>query len=147
MRRYLVVANQTLGGEHLVQRVREYVSTGASVFHIVVPATPPQEHLVWTEGEAQAIARERLERAIGRFRQVGAEADGEVGDPNPLMAIEDVLRHQSFDEIILSTLPSGPSRWLKMDLPARVESHFGLPVTHVVGEPDQAPKQTEGGTQ
>lgn len=147
MRRYLVVANQTLVSEHLAQRVRECVSTGTCLFHIVVPATPPQDHLVWTEGEAQAIARERLQRAIERFRQLGAEADGDVGDPNPLLAIEDVLRHQSFDEIILSTLPSGPSRWLKMDLPARVQSHFDLPVTHVVGEPEQASKPTEGGIQ
>jgi hypothetical protein len=144
MRRYLIVANQTLGGEHLVQRVRECVSSGECLFYVVVPATPSKEHLVWTEGEAQSIARERLERAVERFRQLGAEADGEVGDANPLLAIEDVLRNQSFDEVILSTLPSGPSRWLKLDLPARVESRFGLPVTHVVGEAEPAREETEG---
>jgi hypothetical protein len=140
MRRYLVVANQTLGGEHLITKVREYVSAGPSLFHIVVPATPSKEHLVWTEGEAQSIARERLDRAVDRFRQLGAEADGEVGDANPLLAIEDVLRNQSFEEIILSTLPAGPSRWLKLDLPARAQNQFGLPVTHVVGEAEAAPK-------
>ncbi len=138
MRRYLVVANQTLGGEHLVQKVRECVSTGQSLFHVIVPATPSTEHMVWTEGEAQSIARQRLERAVDRFRELGAEADGEVGDANPLLAIEDVLRNQSFDEIILSTLPAGPSRWLKLDLPARVQKQFGLPVTHVVGEAEPA---------
>ncbi len=143
MRRYLVVANQTLGGEHLVQKVRECVSTGQCLFHVVVPATPSTEHMVWTEGEAQSIARQRLERAVGQFRELGAEADGEVGDANPLLAIEDVLRNQSFDEIILSTLPAGPSRWLKLDLPARVGSHSGLPVTHIVGEADPAREQTE----
>ncbi len=142
MRRYLVVANQTLGGEHLAAKAREYVSTGSSLFYVVVPATPSTEHLVWTEGEARSIARERLERAVDRFRQLGAEADGEVGDANPLLAIEDVLRNQSFDEIILSTLPAGPSRWLKLDLPARVQKQFGLPVTHVVGEAEPAREET-----
>jgi hypothetical protein len=142
MRRYLVVANQTLGGEHLIQQVREYVSAGPSLFHVLVPATPSTEHLVWTEGEAQSIARGRLERAVDQFRDLGAEADGEVADANPLLAIEDVLRNQSFDEIILSTLPAGPSRWLKLDLPARVEKQFGLPVTHVVAEAEPAREET-----
>ena len=141
MRRYLVVANQTLGGEHLIEKVRDCVSTGQCLFHILVPATPSSDHLVWTEGEAQSIARQRLERAVERFQQLGAEADGEVGDANPLLAIEDVLRNQSFDEIILSTLPAGPSRWLKLDLPARVQKQFGLPVTHVVGEAEPARKE------
>jgi len=78
MKRYLVVANQTLGGEHLIERVRRFMADGPCRFHIVVPATPPGEQLTWTEGEAAAIAQARLDRGLERFRALGAEADGEV---------------------------------------------------------------------
>jgi hypothetical protein len=61
MRRYLVVANQTLGSNELYEEVRACLASGPCTFHIVVPATPPTEHLTWTEGEAHALARDRLE--------------------------------------------------------------------------------------
>jgi hypothetical protein len=140
-RRYLVVANQTLGGKHLLRLVNECVSGGRCRFYVVVPATPPGEHLTWTEGEAQAIAQRRLDRALVTFRDNGVEADGHVGDANPLLAIEDALRREEFDEIILSTLPPGMSRWLKLDLPHRVERSFDVPVTHLVAELE--PEETE----
>jgi hypothetical protein len=136
MRRYLVVANQTLGGEPLVWRIRDLARRGACEFRLVVPATPPRDH-VWTEGEARATARVRLDAALARFAGLGVKAQGEVGDGNPMLAIQDVLRdHGPFDEIILSTLPRSLSKWLKVDLPHRAEAAFGLPVTHVVGEPE-----------
>jgi hypothetical protein len=138
MRRYLVVANQTLGGEHLIERVRHHIATGPCVFHIVVPATPSDEHLTWTEGEARAVALHRLDVALARFHELGAQADGEVGDGNPILAIEDALRNGQFDEIILSTLSPSISRWLKLDLPSRVASRFRLPVTHLVAESEPA---------
>jgi hypothetical protein len=140
VRRYLVVANQTLAGGHLASKVRELLRRGPCRFHILVPATPPSDH-VWTEGEAREIARRRLERAIERFRELGAEVDGEVGDEHPVQAIRDVLdRGEEVDEIILSTLPPGLSRWLKLDLPHRVEA-LGLPVTHVIGHRETLPGQ------
>jgi len=138
MRSYLVVANQTLGGEHLIQRVRQCLAEGPCRYHIVVPATPQGELLTWTEGRSTAIAQDRLDRALARFRDLGAEADGEVGDKNPILAIQDALRHGAFDEIILSTLPPGISRWLKLDLPSRVAARFNLPVTHLVVETEAA---------
>jgi cell pole-organizing protein PopZ len=134
VRRYLVVANQTLGGEHLAEKVRGCLAAGPSRFHILVPATQPADHAVWTEGESRAIATQRLERALARFRDLGAEAEGEVGDERPLQAIADAVRDRDFDEVILSTLPPGLSRWLRQDLPHRVERTFDLTVTHVVGE-------------
>jgi hypothetical protein len=134
MRSYLVVANQTLGGEHLAERVRQSLKEGPCRYHIVVPATPRSEELTWTEGESIALAQDRLDRALARFRELGAEADGEVGDKNPLLAIEDAMRGADFDEIILSTLPPGVSRWLKLDLPSRVAARFQLPLTHLVAE-------------
>jgi hypothetical protein len=138
MRRYLVVANQTLGGEHLIERIRGCMAEGPSRFHVVVPATPRGELLTWTEGRSTAIAQGRLDDALARFRELGADADGAVGDKNPVLAIEDALRHTAFDEIILSTLPPGISRWLKLDLPSRVAGRFSIPVTHVVSQPEAA---------
>jgi nucleotide-binding universal stress UspA family protein len=139
MRRYLVVANQTLGGEHLTGKVKALLAEGPCHFHVLVPATVPADHAVYTEGQAEAIAQRRLDDALARFRDMGAEADGEVGDASPFEAIADVLRDEQFDAIVLSTLPIGASRWLKQDLPHRVERSFGLPVTHIVGEPEPAP--------
>lgn len=138
MRRYLVVANQTLGGAHLTEKVRGTLGAGPCSFHVLVPATPPGHFATWTEGEAVAVAQERLDAALIRFKELGAEAGGEVGDPNPLQAISDALLEQTFDEIILSTLPLGASRWLKQDLPHRVERTFSIPVTHVVGEVEES---------
>ncbi len=134
MQRFLVVANQTLGGGHLIAEVRARLAHGPCHFHILVPASPPGDHATYTEGEAEAIAKRNLAQALEKFRKLGAKADGEVGDENALGAIGDVLREQEFDEIILSTLPPGISRWLGQDLVSRVERSFAIPVTHVVGE-------------
>jgi hypothetical protein len=134
VRRYLVVANQTLAGEHLTEAVRTRHQQGSARFHVVVPATHPQDQATWTEGEARANAERQLATALARFREMGADVDGEVGDDSPLQAIGDAVAAETYDEIILSTLPAGASRWLKQDLPHRVERSFGLPVTHVTAE-------------
>lgn len=136
--RYLVVANQTLGGELLLAKIRELARAGPSAFHVVVPATPPSDH-VWTEEEAAKLATSRLDSALERMARLGLEADGEVGDGSPVLAIEDAIRDRGpFEAIVLSTLPPGLSRWLRLDLPHRVESAFGLRVIHVIGDPDHA---------
>jgi GABA permease len=141
VRHYLVVANQTLGAEQLAAKVRECVQAGPCQFHIVVPATPA-DHGMQTEGHDHALAEQRLEAALVRFRELGAEVEGEVGDGNPMLAIGDALRARKVDEIILSTLPAGPSRWLKKDLPHRVERGFGLQVTHITGARESVPGTT-----
>jgi hypothetical protein len=138
VRRYLVVANQTLGGDPLLATIQRLHREGPSEFRIVVPLTPPRDH-VWTEGEARGLATDRLESALERLRGVGVAADGEVGDESPMLAIEDAIRDGGpFDAIVLSTLPPRLSRWLKVDLPRRVESVFGLQVIHVIGQPEGA---------
>ncbi len=139
MRRYLIVGNQTLAGSHLTAKVRELHEQEPSSFYIVVPATPPHGHS-WSEGEARDIASRRLETALARLRGIGVEAEGEVGDERPTYAIQDVLAHRAFDEIIVSTLPPGASRWLKRDLPHRIEVEFGLPVTHLIGTSEPVPR-------
>ena len=138
MGRYLVVANQTLGGGHLIQAARERMLREPSEFWVLVPATRSAGLLVEaTAGvrsgsDAVSLAQQRLDRELQRLHEAGAEADGEVGDPDPFKAISNTLRDKQFDEIILSTLPHGRSRWLRQDLPGRLKKKFGIPVTHLV---------------
>jgi hypothetical protein len=138
MRTYLVVANQTLASDELLGHVREAMGGGPTRFHLVVPATPPREHLTWTEGSGHAIAERQLDRALTALAAEGATVTGEVGDPNPSLAVDDAvlaLRHDGVevDEIVVSTLPEGSSRWLKKGLPDRIRKRHEVPVTHVVG--------------
>jgi hypothetical protein len=129
MTRYLVVANQTLGAEPLLERVRACAREGDCRFHLVVPATHPKG--VWTEGKVRAEAQQRLDEALARFREIGVPVDGEVGDTSPVLAVKDAMLAHTFDAIIVSTLAPGVSRWLRQDLPHRLERISGLPVIHV----------------
>ena len=92
MRRFLVVGNQSLGSEPLRAAIHERLAGGACQFHVLVPATPTHEHLAWTEGEATAVARRRLDEALAWMRAEGAIASGSVGDANPVLAVTDALR-------------------------------------------------------
>jgi hypothetical protein len=149
MRRYMVVAYQTLGSDELVQFVRDRATAGASEFWLVVPATPV-EHLAagfvpmapmpvmgrvlslpGPPEEARRLAEDKLQSALKQLAAAGAKADGEVGDADPVRAVEAALSRQQFDEIIVSTLPERLSRWLRQDLPRRLEHKFRLPVAHV----------------
>jgi hypothetical protein len=130
MGRLLVVANQTVGGKHLQAKIAQCMAQGPCSFYLVVPATrDPNHSLVWTEGQCVALARQRLESALQQLREIGADIEGEVGDQSPLTAIADALRDEEFDEIVLSTLPPGSSRWLAQDLPRRVRRISSLPLT------------------
>ena len=147
MARYLVVANQTLGGEHLLEEVRRRAAAGPSSFHVIVPNTrsvdvvplpggplpPGSAHVAVEEQDRRAtqIAESRLHQALSQLRAEGVEAHGELGDADPLTAIGEALQDDHFDEIIISTLPSGISRWLGMDLPKRAERRFHVPITTV----------------
>jgi hypothetical protein len=139
MHRYLIVANETLGGMHLVHQVRQRLLAGPCSFYIVVPASPPRGRWTYDEEEARSIARGRLKSALSRFRALGADVEGEVGDGRPLDAIRDAMREAAFDAVLLSTLPHGRSRWLKADLPTRVRAELGVPVDHVIGVPADRP--------
>lgn len=134
MRRYLVVANLTLGGEHLTEQLEKCVAEGPCAFHVLVPASADPH--VWTHDLASDydLAAQRLDEALERFGALHAEVTGEVGDHRPVDAVLDVLRRKPFDEVILSTLPAGISRWLRLDLVNRVRRAVDIPVTHVVAE-------------
>lgn len=134
-KRVLVVANQTSAGRSLRREILRRVKQGPHAFTLVVPATAPKDHLVSTDDEAEETARRHLEAALGALQAEGVDIDGHVGDASPVLAVADALLADSYEEIILSTLPPGMSRWLRQDLPMRVERRFGLPLTVVIGEP------------
>ena len=140
MRSYLIVANRTLTGPHLVDTALERVAAAEGDecrFFVLVPSTPSgPAYSTWTEGQAHAMAQRRLDHALARFRAADLEVDGTIGDESPVLAVGDILRRQRFDEIILSTLPPGLSRWLKLDLPHRLARTYHVPVTHVVAVPE-----------
>jgi GABA permease len=128
MRHYLVVANQTLKQPELREKIRACIDAGPCDFFLLVPATRAHGPVRWTPADANALARRRLDRALERFRGLGAEFVGEVGDPSPVVAIGELLRRRSFDVLLLSTLPAGPSRWLRGEVPARIQQLFSIPV-------------------
>ncbi|CAN5225449.1 hypothetical protein BH23ACT9_BH23ACT9_19810 [soil metagenome] len=141
MPRYLIVANLTLGGEPLLQVLKERVGQGDARFHVLAPASHGPQGWRSHDAEQDAVAAHgRLRDALQQFRDLGAdEVTGEMGTSRPVDAVGDVIRANSrdvFDEIILSTLPAGPSRWLAMDLPTRLARAHKVPVTHVVGPAD-----------
>ena len=136
MRRYLVVAHQTLGSPELLEALRDLAAQGPSVFHLVVPELHGGHGLTWTEGQVRAEAAKRLEEATLRFLGDGLAVTGEVGDASPVQAVEDVIIREgraTFEAVVVSTLPHGVSKWLGMDAPSRIERKAGLPVVHVVG--------------
>jgi hypothetical protein len=128
MRSYLVVGNETLDSPELAAAIAERVAAGPSVFHVVVPATPVGRGLTWDEDEARAVANERLTGALSRLLEMGAEVSGEIGSRDPIEATEDALRGRQVDEVILSTLPPGISRWLGQDVPTRLSGSIQEPV-------------------
>ena len=137
MRRYLVVAHKTLGGDHLLEHVRSLREEGPCRFMLLVPVEHPSGH-AWTEGEVNAAARRKLQEGLDRFHEEGIVADGDIGDANPVYAVSTMIRREgpdAFTGIILSTLPPGPSRWLHWDVPSRMRrEHPELPITHLVAE-------------
>lgn len=144
VRRYLVVANQTLGGEELWGAIRERIAGGDCHFHLLVPATPAAQldpgdsAEVVAEGGAgedlgRRLARQRMRHELDRMRELGASVSGEIGVADPVDAVRVVLHRWEFDEVIVSTLPGRRSRWLAADLPTKIRRGFKLQVTQVTG--------------
>jgi nucleotide-binding universal stress UspA family protein len=137
MRSYLIVANQTLTSRSLSDAITARLADGPVRTHVVVPLSPVGGRLTWDEQESHAVAQSRLDEVLMRLREMGAEADGEVGDRDPVMAVRDALRGREVDEVIVSTLPKGLSRWLGEDVPSRLRDSVPVPVVVVTqSEPD-----------
>ena len=135
MRRYLVVAHQTLGSPELLEAMKDQLVEGPCTFHLVVPEFHG-DGFTWSEGEVRLEAERHLDEALTRFAREGLAVAGEVGSSSPVDAVGVVARREgadSFDGVIISTLPHRVSKWLGLDAPHRIERHTGLPVTHVIG--------------
>jgi hypothetical protein len=134
MRSYLIVANQTLASRSLTDAIAARLADGPVRTHVVVPLSPVDRRLTWDETESRRVAQERLDDVLERLRRMDAEADGEVGDRDPVMAVRDALRGREVDEVIVSTLPKGMSRWLGEDVPSRLRDAVPVVVTVVTQE-------------
>ena len=153
MRRYLVVANQTLQAAELRDELRKRVSAGPCSFFVIVPDTKAAQYDPWrpaacfpspacgggrrmtrpaTDKEATAQSRERLSLMLDGLAGLSVPVEGDLGGSDPLAAIGKACAGRQFDEIIVTTLPQHVSRWLRADLPHQAERRFGLPVTTII---------------
>ncbi|MDQ6834639.1 MAG: hypothetical protein M3016_00445 [Actinomycetota bacterium] len=130
----LVVANVTATSPELVGALTTKGQSGPARFRLVIPASP-------ITGGRQAAAAQ-LAEALERLRAAGLEIDGTVGSIDPIVAVSDEWDPRRYDEVIVSTLPMGASKWLHAGLPERIERLTGAPVTHVVSEPAKPAPQT-----
>jgi len=137
----LVVANRTLPSEELAEAIRERIDAGDRSFYVVVPLTPVSRGILVDEAESADAARDRLAAFVDALHEHGVEADGEIGDSDPIQAVRDVIRSRDFDQILLSTLPAGASRWLQRDVPTRLDRAVDVPIKVVTQEATAAATQ------
>jgi hypothetical protein len=131
--RILVVANETVGGETLRNLILSKSENAVEEVLIVTPAlNSPLRHWVSDEDNARAAAQTRLEASLRQLAAAGVAARGEVGDGDPLQAMEDALRTFGADEIVISTHPEGRSHWLERGVVEKARERFAVPITHVV---------------
>jgi membrane protein implicated in regulation of membrane protease activity len=132
-RRILVVANETVGGQELLSILKQKSEGVNERVLVVCPALNSQvRHWASDEDGARAAAQQRLDASLARLRSEGIQADGEVGDGDPLQAMEDALRTFGADEIVISTHPEGRSHWLERNVVGGARDRFDVPITHVV---------------
>jgi hypothetical protein len=132
-RRILVVANETVGGHTLRSAILEKSLDVREEVLVVTPAlNSPIRHWVSDDDSARASAQERLDQSLAQLAAAGVEAKGQIGDGDPLQAMEDALRTFGADEIIISTHPVGRSNWLERDVVEKARERFAVPITHVV---------------
>jgi hypothetical protein len=121
----LVVANRTAGSDELIDALKRRAERGPMECTLLVPAG--------------AGAADRLEAALARLRAEGLDANGHVGvDANPLFSVAEVWDGSVYDEIVVSTFPTGVSHWLNVDLPQRIARLTDAPVEHVVAAAEHA---------
>jgi hypothetical protein len=132
----LVVANETLGGRTLIDAVRERASEGDARFVLCVPRNRPRDGLVVYDDAVFDAAQARVDLALEFVRAEHIDAIGEVGDPDPYTAAIDAIHEYRPDEVIISTYPETRSGWLRRDLVERVRHVSGVPVQHVVADPE-----------
>jgi hypothetical protein len=122
--RVLVIANVTANSPELLSALRARLDKGPMTATLLMPAT---KNGYAGKEEAQG----RLDGVLAQWREAGVSAQGVVGDPDPAVAVHETWDPRNFDEVIVSTLPGGTSRWLQADLPHRVQQITGCDVVHV----------------
>jgi hypothetical protein len=123
----LVVANQTVVGKPLLDRIRERAAAGPASFLIICPQSD-------LEMSGHPDAERRLRRTLAELRGHGIDAHGQIAHPDPFTATVHAVRDERVDEIVVSTFPQSRSGWLRRDLVTRLRDETGLPVEHVVVE-------------
>ncbi|MBA2462749.1 MAG: universal stress protein [Actinobacteria bacterium] len=132
-RRILVVANETVGGAALLEVLRRKSEGVREQVLVVCPAlNTPMRHWASDDDGARAAAQQRLDASLAQLAREGIAARGEVGDGDPLQAMEDALRTFGADEIVISTHPEGRSHWLERNVVGQARERFDVPITHVV---------------
>ena len=135
--RILVVANETVGGAELLSVIRDRSQRAQARVLVVCPAlNSPLRHWASDEDGARAAAQSRLEQSLSAMRAAGLDASGEIGDGDPIQAIEDAVRTFRPDELIVSTHPPGRSHWLERGVVEKARTRFDVPLTHVVVDLD-----------
>jgi hypothetical protein len=133
MHRILVIANETVGGGALRAELEQRAHSPTTEVLVVAPAlASPVQHWVSDVDGARSAADDRVRASVERLAETGLVVRGEVGDQDPLQAIEDALRTFGANEILISTHPEGRSHWLEQDLISKARERFALPITHVV---------------
>lgn len=144
MTRYVVVANQTLGGEPLTAKLAELAREESTSLYLVAPVTKTEGEHQWDYpvGDrtgpnaatlAHALANVRLQQELARLRAAGVDVDGEVVDEDPVPRVRDLASDGTVTAVVVCTLPGQLSRWLRTDLPHRVGRAVAVPVIHVEG--------------
>lgn len=121
----LVVANQTVDSDELYDALRERTEQGPLSVTLLVPQD--QQHGLAT----------RVNAALERLHAAGVDAEAMLGDVDPACAVIELWDPRRWDEILVSTLPTGTSRWLRIDLPHRISRAVDAPVHHLESHPAQ----------
>jgi hypothetical protein len=131
--RVLVIANETVGGAQLLETISERIAGRDARVLVVCPAlNTPLRHWASDEDDARTKAQERLDASLLTMQGAGIQASGQIGDGDPIQAIEDALRTFRPDELVVSTHPLGKSHWLERGVVEKARERFALPVTHVI---------------
>lgn len=127
--RILVVANRTAAAQRLLDAVERRAAAAPCTFTLLVPDVEDRRDADWTLDTARRLLA----------KAAGGPVGGLAGGPDPFVAVQEAVATGEFDEIVISTLPRGVSKWLRRDLVTRVRA-LGLPVTTII--PGDRPRRS-----
>jgi LmbE family N-acetylglucosaminyl deacetylase len=134
-RRILVIANETCAGAAVCDEVRYRAGHGPATVLVVSPALAGSRMGHWLTSNvvsARNDATVRLENSVSALRAVGLDATGQLGDADPMQALDDAFRTFAPDEILIATHPPARSNWLERRVVQRARERYDIPITHVV---------------